>query len=335
MKSIFALFLFIITSNCSGPQQKLSPQSQYLGEVFEIIEKHSIKKDSIDFEKLKNNAFRKLEYTSSIKDCYPIVQSILTELGDNHSFFMPKGEVIKWHNTSKNEHRKALNAFSGKIIAENIGYIHLRGFSSGDSISIQQYADSLQNKINSIDRENLRGWILDLRENTGGNCWPMLTGLGPLLGNGICGYFINNEGQKSSLFYKDGKAGIDDYTIVETRNKPYNLINESNPIAILTGNRTASSGELVVTTFHNKPNTRSFGGKTAGFSTGNANFKLSDGSMILLTTSFFADRQENILGQEISPSEEISFNYESIGQLNDPVIKKAMDWINAKKTGTQ
>jgi len=201
----------------------------------------------------------------------------------------------------------------------------------GDPISIQKYADSLQNKIKSIDNKNLKGWILDLRENTGGNCWPMLTGIGPLLGNGICGYFVDRKRNKSSWFYNNGESGTNEFVITKVSNQPYELYDKTKPIAILTGYKTGSSGEVVVTAFHNKENTRFFGEKTAGLSTGNQNFNLNDGSMILLTTSIYADRKGIIFGAEIEPDEYINFEYNSIGMESDLVLQKAIEWINNKE----
>jgi len=39
----------------------------------------------------------------------------------------------------------------------------------------------------SADRDDLIGWIVDLRGNGGGNMWPMLAGVGPVLGEGVVG----------------------------------------------------------------------------------------------------------------------------------------------------
>ena len=306
----------------------------YLDEVFKIVEEHSIRRDSVDFSKIKREAYARLEeYTRlnnkvSIKDCYPIVKIILIDLKDRHSFFMSKEQAAKWQTTSKSSDISEIITFNGKLLNQNIGYINMKGFGSGDSISIRQYADSLQNQIKSIDNENLQGWIIDLRENNGGNCWPMLTGLGPLLGNGICGYFIDNKQKKSSWFYRDGESGIDSTTITRLSKQHYKLIDDSNPVAVLTGKRTVSSGEVVVTAFHKKIKTRSFGEPTGGLSTGNANYELSDGSMIFLTRSIYADRQGDIFGKKIKPDELITFSYDDIGKPNDEVIKRATEWIN-------
>ena len=320
----------IFVTNCSVTNKRTATPKEYLSEVLEIVEKNSINKDSVDFKVIKRNALSKLSNVNTIEESYPIVQSILRDLGDNHSFFMSKEQVKNWKSTSKSSEEIKLITFSGKLLDDNYGYIKMDGFSSGDSISIQKYADSLQSKIKSIDNKNIKGWILDLRENTGGNCWPMLTGIGPILGNGICGFFVDNKGNRSSWFYKNGESGINEFTITKVSNQPYELYDKSKPIAVLTGSKTASSGEVVVTAFHNKENTKSFGTKTYGVSTGNQNFDLSDGSMILLTTSIYADRKGEIFGAEIEPDEIVEFEYNSIGKQNDLVIQKAMEWINGK-----
>lgn len=330
MKYISILILLIFATNCASLNQKTSSQKKYLNEVFEIVEKHSIRKDSVNLKKIKKEAYKKLKYTNSIEDCYPIVKSVLKDLGDNHSFLMTKEEVKNWRSSSKFNDIKKTITFSGKRIEKSIGYIKMKAFISGDAVSNKIYADSLQNLIKTLDSPNIKGWILDLRENNGGNCWPMLAGIGPLLGNGTCGYFLKSKNKKSSWFYLNGECGIDKKLMVKISNKPYKLINDSNPIAILTGKKTASSGEVVVTAFHSKNNTRSFGKNTAGLSTGNARFKLSDGSTIFITASVYADRNGTIFGNEIKPDEKIEFTYQNIGQPNDLVLKRALKWINEK-----
>lgn len=330
MKHIYIVFLLIFLFSCSNSNRATTTPKDYLDEVFKIVEEHSINRDSLDFQDIKRTAYAKLKKNDSLENCYPIIKHTLKELMDSHSFFMPKEQVDKWQTTSQNNSKHEIITFTGRLINPDIAYLHMRGFSSGDTVSIQNYADSLQHQIKLLDHKNLKGWILDLRENTGGNCWPMLTGLGPLLGEGICGYFIDNNQNKSSWFYRDGEAGIDTKTITKISKPSYKLINNLNPIAVLTGPRTASSGEVVVTAFHSKNNVRFFGESTCGLSTGNANFMLSDGSMILLTSSIYADREENIFGEKIKPDETIKFSNYSIGQTYDLVIKRAVEWIYEK-----
>ncbi|MCY1720817.1 S41 family peptidase [Prolixibacteraceae bacterium Z1-6] len=327
MKYIYIFFFLIFITGCSKNKKTTVTPKDYLDEVFEIVEEHSIRRDFVDFNEIKRKAYSKLNDTDSIENCYPIIKSILKDIGERHTFFIPKDEVEKWKSANKKAGINEIITFKNQLLNENIGYIHMKGFGNIDSIAIQQYADSLQNAIKSIDNKNLKGWVIDLRENTGGNCWPMLTGLGPILGNGICGYFIDNNQKKSSWFYQDGKSGIESRTITKVSKQPYNLLNNLNPVAILTGGQTISSGEVVVTAFHNKSNVRSFGLSTGGLSTGNAIYNLSDSSMLVLTESIYADREGNIFGKRIDPDEKIGFSYQSIGQPNDLVVERAINWI--------
>jgi len=115
------IFLVIQTSNCSSSKEKVLTPEKYLNEVLEIVEKNSLNKDSVDFKVIKRNALSKLSNVNTIEECYPIVQSILRELGDNHSFFMSKEQVKNWKSTSKSSENNKLITFSGKLLDSNYG----------------------------------------------------------------------------------------------------------------------------------------------------------------------------------------------------------------------
>jgi C-terminal processing protease CtpA/Prc len=327
MKTLYISLLIFLVLNCSNSSKTPLSPKEYVDEAIKIIEEHSINNDSIDFQKIRRNIKPRLKGANSYEECYSVIQSIVMDLGDNHNFFLTKKEAEKWLSGDKPENINELITFSGKLLNNDIGYLKIKEFNIRDSISTQIYTDSLQQIIKSIDNKNLKGWILDLRENRGGNCWPMLAGLGPLLGNGICGYFIDNKNQKEAWFYRDGKSGKNNSTLVKTSNKPYVLLKDTNPIAVLTGSNTASSGEVVVTAFHNKNNTKSFGENTSGLSTSPSSFKLSDGAMIFITTAIYADRKGIAFGKKIKPDTVINFKYNMIDSVNDPVIDGAIDWI--------
>jgi C-terminal processing protease CtpA/Prc len=108
---------------------------------------------------------------------------------------------------------------------------------------------------------------------------------------------------------------------------PYVLMKQDRRIAVLTGPRTASSGEVVATAFRGLTHAKSFGLNTAGLSTANANFTLSDGSMIFLATSVYADRLENTYGGKLTPDYLIDFAYGQVGSEDDPVLKHAIAWV--------
>ena len=73
---------------------------------------------------------------------------------------------------------------------------------------------------------------------------------------------------------------------------------EIQPVKRFVRSRLRSSSIPIV-----RPRTRSFGLPTAGLSTANGTFPLSDGAMILLTTAIEADRTGRRYGDKIEPDE--------------------------------
>jgi carboxyl-terminal processing protease len=99
---------------------------------------------------------------------------------------------------------------------------------------------------------------------------------------------------------------------------------------VLTGEMTASAGEAVLAAFLGRPDTRTFGGKTAGLATGNIPFWLGDGALLAITATTTEDR----LGRRydntpIPPDVLVDFyQSETTGDpADDPVIRAARKWI--------
>ncbi|MEG2803282.1 S41 family peptidase [Stenotrophomonas sp.] len=165
-------------------------------------------------------------------------------------------------------------------------------------------AIALQARIRDQDDGRRCGWIVDLRGNRGGNMWPMLLGVGPLLGDARgadpVGMFLSG-GQRQPWAYRDGAAWVDNRPVVGSRETAYALRQPGAPVAVLFGARTASSGEALVLAFRGRLAARSFGQPSAGFSTANTTPMLADGSLLLLTRSVSADRTGAGDGHKLQP----------------------------------
>jgi C-terminal processing protease CtpA/Prc len=77
---------------------------------------------------------------------------------------------------------------------------------------------------------------------------------------------------------------------------------------LLTGNNTASAGEIVALAFKGRENVYLYGEPTAGLTTANATYSLSDGSLLVLTVCKEADRNGKICDGRILPDMTISSN---------------------------
>ncbi|MCC7465114.1 MAG: hypothetical protein IT261_02535 [Saprospiraceae bacterium] len=301
---------------------------QYLHDAVDIMQKNALHRDLVNWPKEREVILLMASGAKSYADCYPVIRHLLGKLGDHHSFLMEAEQSARWSNPNPEAYQQ-MPLTTGSLLEGNIAYLNMPSVSSGDEKTNTFFADKLHDLIDSLDQFRPKGWILDLRNNSGGNCWPMLAGIGPVLGEGKCGYFMELGGKTSGAwFYKKGKSGIGKKRITKVSRKPYQLFQKNAPVAVLTGKNTASSGEVVTVAFRGRPNTRSFGAPTAGLSTGNQNFRLKDGAQLFLTTTVYADRTRETYGAKIKPDVELP---EGTAGAADPVIQAAKDWLNSLK----
>jgi carboxyl-terminal processing protease len=155
--------------------------------------------------------------------------------------------------------------------------------------------------------------------------WPMLAGVGPILGEGEVGSFVSAQGS-SMWTYRDGQSMIDQIVLSKV-DQPYKIKNENLPVAILTDEFTASSAEAVVIAFKGRNKTRSFGMPTRGIPTANQPFKLRDGAVLNLTVAVDADRTGKHYDSEIPPDVEVKTIWTLYGTDEDPVLKAAAIWL--------
>lgn len=277
-----------------------------LDEALTLMQKHYYKKDSVQWEPLITSAKVSLNQSSDCEAAYKAVQWCFDQIKENHSYIMPPVKAAIYNgNINSSAIASSKTKLSGDILHEvvegDIGYISVPWITTTDESICTRFADSIQSVIKSFDERGVDKWIIDLRKNTGGNCWPMLAGLGPLLGNGTLGYFVSPS-ETIPIKYKDGvvmqgrknRCSVTDPYTLKTRNKT---------ILVLTSNRTASAGEIVAMAFKGLNNVYLYGEPTAGLTTANASYQLSDGSMLVLTVCKEADRTGKVIEGKIYPDE--------------------------------
>lgn len=274
----------------------------YLDAFFQIISTNALYRERIDWDALRKDADQLTAGAQKTEEVYDALQYILKRV-NKHSFIQKPQAASAWSGGSAISDKPQLVDYPvGRKIDERISYVTVPHLGSGHQPTLVYYADTLQTLISELDSKETTGWIVDLRGNDGGNCWPMLAGIGPILGDGTCGYFMEPDGSNAvGWAYKEGRSFHGVMPRVSVTGKPYELKQENAKVAILTNSRTMSSGEVTTVAFRGRPNTRSFGQPTGGYSTTNANFYLSDGAMILLTISVYGDRDKTPYGEKIKP----------------------------------
>lgn len=289
----------------------------YLNSIIDLARANSINRQTIDWTAYRNAVFAEAGSAQTIAELAPAIRVAITLLRDGHSSYRPvSGSTIF----------VSLRSCSAPSpvplsVPANIGSVAVGGF-SGTTEQANAYARQIQDAIAAADRDSLIGWIVDLRSNGGGNMWPMIAGLGPILGDGPLGYFLGPTGSETLWEYRSGASYSGGFAIT-TVSPPYTLRRTAPRVAVLSDNRIASSGEATFIAFRHRPNTRSFGQATCGLSTANSTYTLSDGALLNMTTALMADRVKTPFGDSIAPDEVIS----------DPnqTIQRAIAWL---QTGT-
>jgi C-terminal processing protease CtpA/Prc len=206
-----------------------------------------------------------------------------------------------------------------------IGYLELpEHIGVGDLPSGDTYQNVSQRAIELADHPPACGWIVDLRRNGGGNMWPMLAGVGPLLGNGYVGAFVGRGGT-TAWRYESGGASAGRTVIVRVTRTyvPTRIV----PVAVLISRATASSGEAIVIAFRGRSGVRMFGEPTEGVPTANVLKPLPDGALLVLTTALDADRSGRTYEGRIPPDETVATSWAHFGTHADPVMVAAERWL--------
>ena len=278
--------LFFLVTSCHAERRPPSPAvRRYLEEVVSVMQANSINRAAINWVDFKKTLLAQASGAKTIQQAYPAVVFAIVALGDKHSAFVPASPVKGPEAPAD----KQPPVYLDEPVPQDIGYIRIP-WVVGSQEKLDEYIANVQAQIKARDKRALKGWLVDLRGNMGGNMWPMLVGAGPILGEDTLGYFFDPNNTKAVWRYEKGKALCDGEIRAETTN--YHTLKSAKPVvAVLTDTLTASSGEAVAVAFKARKHTRSFGAGTCGVSTSRSRFYLSDGSVILLTTAVFADRR--------------------------------------------
>lgn len=193
----FCLLVLLSCSNEKEPVVTSLTAQTYVDEVVSLMKTNSINRKTIDWTGFKATVNAQAQDAQTIADTYPAIKAALALLGDNHSTYYTATGTVLYGNSAVA--CTDANIITGTIY-NGIGYIKVTTFNGGGS-EASQYAQSIQDAIKAADSDPIVGWIVDLRGNLGGNMWPMLAGVGPLLGEGTCGYFLDPDGNASAWSY--------------------------------------------------------------------------------------------------------------------------------------
>jgi hypothetical protein len=303
---------------------------RYLDAALALMERHSLNRGAVDWPALRAAALAHARGAVAPPGTYAALRFALRELGDRHSYLLapaPAAALLAAPVSNARTGRAPL-APVAEMRFGALAYLAVPGFAGGSPGAQAAFAEDLQARIGNLDLSMACGWILDLRLNTGGNLWPMLAGLGPLLGEGDLGASLYPDGSRRGIWYRDGRAGFGDYVQLRVV-APHVLRDRAAPLAVLVGARTASSAEVLVAAFRGRPATRTFGAATRGLSAGNRTFELADGAALVLTVAATSDRAGRVDAGPIEP--DVTVASATAGALPaDATVAAAAAWLQTQ-----
>lgn len=158
---------------------------------------------------------------------------------------------------------------------------------------MQTYANTAADAISRAQAATSCGWVVDLRQDGGGNAFPMIAAVSPLLTQGRLVSFIDRAAHATWITLDGSTVSyqkhLPDGGVQLTVNVPASSSLDQ-PVAVLQGPLTASSGEATLLAFVGQKNVRTFGETTAGLASGNVGKTMSDGATLILTTGWDSNR---------------------------------------------
>jgi len=171
-------------------RRALSVGQRYMTDVIAIMQANSINRLTIDWSDFRTRVLAAAAGTTSDTATRDAMQLAIQLLGDGHSFFRDlDGRFVSAPLRTCNA-----PAVLTPVLPDDLGYVRIFAF-TGSFAEGNAIATAFHLQLQRSDSTPKAGWIVDLRGNTGGNLWPMLASVGPILGEGVaCGVSTANVG---------------------------------------------------------------------------------------------------------------------------------------------
>lgn len=341
MKRILVIIVVLgLTYNSTAQKLKTSRDSidVFYNKLFSVMKTGYLYKDSVNWleieSKVRQNLNQYSDFKSSLKevtDFFDFAKADHCKIYYNNAAFSGTNHGPTTKDFSDQWVKKFTKnpIFEAKVLDNEIGYILMPGMLLEDNSSknIHNLSQPMYDAINKIkSTNNIKGWIIDLRFNTGGNCRPMLLALYDFLGdNNVWGYIDINGKQISKTNLK--KGNYMDNSKKVSYIKPKGELLDKAKVAVITNIATGSSGEVTALAFKGRENTIFIGEKTNGKTTTNVNIDLPFGAYMTLTVGYDCDRNWKFHAQ-IIPDILISRQDNFDDLLLDKNIREAIKYIS-------
>ena len=250
-----ALIALVVLAGCQSEEQ------QYVKKAVRLMDKRALFAEGPAWKEARAAAL--VSKPATREETYDVVRQALKVAGGKHSF------ISTVERQQQSEARDAETAPSVTLLEDGIALIVIPVFSGQDGEENQRYVRAVLDAL----PETLPGVVIDLRGNTGGNMYPMIAAVHRFLPDGtILRFKTRKFTQPITKDFILRSVGIEAQPDIDC------------PVALLTDEMTASSGEALLLCFRGLENVRTFGAPTAGYASANTPIAMPDGSKLVVTT---------------------------------------------------
>lgn len=236
------------------------------------------------------------------QDLDTIVSKIRGEVGTKVEITVLRGDDMKEYTATATRALIENDTVNYEMKAGRIGYIQVTGF---EEVTYEQFKKALED----LNGQNMKGLIIDLRSNPGGNL------------STVCQMadLVLPEGNIVSIKDRDGNGQ-------SYRSDANTLLNV--PLVVLINGYSASASEIFAGAVQDHKIGTLVGTTTYGKGVVQNVYRLNDGTALKITSSeYFTANGRNIHGKGIKPDVEIEYQYDEKNPDADNQLQKALELL--------
>jgi len=345
MRICYLLIFFLLATGGSRAQQADSVRL-LIDSALNVMERRAINSHHLNWPVLRDSVFRLAGKARTYREAFPALAYAFDRLEDKHGWLTINDSTHVNRKISRPErplstHYKNVFArgprlYNG-VVAGCYAYISIHFFGGQTEAEMNAFAQRIQDSLCRNMTPAIRGLIIDLRLNAGGNGYPMYQGLANVLGDGPLIEGVNGRGQSTGWFaIRRGLVTLhgnyNDSVVLRLERRCGNL--SELPVAVLVGPATGSSGEQLAIAFTSRKNTVLIGEHTAGYVTANNGFLLPGADNgIVLAEGRSRNRTGKLFVDDVQPDIIITGGDHFDQREKDAKVRAALRWLDGRLKG--
>jgi Peptidase family S41 len=187
-----------VLSPTPAPSQMSAEAREYLEFALSKIRTHDFYAREADWPSLELGAYLRASGAADSSDVYPAILWVLRSLGDGHGFVIPSDQL----DDLEGFFHRSVQVPSTRVVGE-VAVLRLPGFGRAPQTrAAHQYVAAAWRALRTTTPSC--GWVLDLRNNIGGDMYPMLGAVASFLDVGKPLGFLSASGDLSWVRVHEG-----------------------------------------------------------------------------------------------------------------------------------